>query len=123
MSAGVDAPRSGDRASFVLIADARAGEAYHVGDLAMLVANVERLRAARPDARIAVVCPAPADELGLSDVEALAPPEVPAAFDALMASRPDLRDNAGHRMSDDHDAEHLIGDHDSDTPLASEHAA
>lgn len=79
MSAGVDPPRSGDRASFVLIADARAGEAYHVGDLAMLAANVERLRAARPDARIAVVCPAPADELGLGDVDALAPPEVPAA--------------------------------------------
>lgn len=63
----------------MLIADARAGEAHHVGDLAMLVANVEQLRAARPDARIAVVCPGPADELGLGDVDALAPPEVPAA--------------------------------------------
>lgn len=79
MSVGVESPRGDGRSRFVLIADARGGEAYHVGDLAMLVANVERLRAARPDVGIDVVCPASAAELGLGDIVVHPPPAVPAA--------------------------------------------
>ena len=48
-------------------------------------------------------------------------PRVVNAFEALMASRPDLRETAGHRLSDGHDTDHLFVDHD-DAPLG-EHAA
>jgi HD-GYP domain-containing protein (c-di-GMP phosphodiesterase class II) len=50
-------------------------------------------------------------------------PLVVDAFEELMASRPDLRETAGHHMGGDHDTDHLLGDHDDNDPLRTEHAA